>query len=134
MVLTGTIEDLGDLSITSGRKVIQSENLVVIPGLISISDESPERLLRLGITTPIQSNDPMASKLSELPQTGELITDKISRYTAEPAKSLTLDQKGIVDVDMIADLLVFESTNHDILSLKDLKYVIKNGEIVYVND
>jgi hypothetical protein len=129
--LTGIIEDLGDLSITSGRKVINSENLVVVPGLILISDDTPENLLHLGITTPILSNDPMASNLSELFEDGELITGKISLYTSEPAKILNFDKKGIIDVDKIADLLVFESTTHDVLSLKDLKYVIKNGEIVY---
>jgi len=133
-VPTGTIEDLGDLSITSGRKVIQSENLVVIPGLISISDESPDKLVRMGITTSVATDDPMASKISEFSMEGELNTDKISLYTAEQAKNLNLDRKGIIDVEMSADLLVFESINHDILLLKDLKYVIKNGEIVYVNE
>ena len=49
-------------------------------------------------------------------------------------RSLNFDQKGIIDVNMIADLLIFKSTNIEKLSLKDLKYVIKNGEIVYTNE
>jgi hypothetical protein len=132
-VLNGIIEDLGDLSITSGRTVIRSDNLVVIPGLISKSDDSPEDLLQYGVTTPIKTNDPMATKLSSVTREGTLTPGEISSYTMESARSLNLDGKGIIDIDMIADLLVFESTDHDKLSLNDLKYVIRNGDIVYTN-
>lgn len=132
-VFTGTIEDIGDLSITSGRKVITAKNPVVIPGLIFKSEESPQQLFRFGITTPIQNSDPRAIKLSSSPKNGLINSDKISLYTMLPAKSLNLDQKGIIDIGMIADLLIFDVEKHDILSIKDLKYVIKNGEIVYQN-
>jgi len=130
-VLTGTIEDIGDLSITSGRTIIKAENLVVTPGLIIKSDESPGELLKMGITTIVKTDDPVAEKIESFPKDGTVISDKISQYSAEPAKVLNMDQKGIIDIDMIADLLVFESKDHDILSLKDLKYVIKNGKIVF---
>jgi hypothetical protein len=130
-VLTGTIEDIGDLSYTSGRSVIKFKNLVVTPGLIIKSEESLEKSFQSGITTTIHPGDPGATALSTFPGDGIIKADKISLYTTIPAKSLNIDQKGIIDIDMIADLLVFDSTDHNILSFKDLKYVIKNGEIVY---
>lgn len=130
-VPTGTIEDIGDLSITSGRTIIKAENLVVTPGLIIKSDESSEELLKMGITTTVKTDDPVTEKIESFPKDGTVIFDKISLYTAGPAKVLKMDQKGIIDIDMIADLLVFESIDPAILSLKDLKYIIKNGEIVY---
>ena len=38
-----------------------------------------------------------SSNLSELFEGGELITDKISLYTSEPAKILNFDKKGIIE-------------------------------------
>ena len=132
-VFTGTVEEIGDLSITSGRTVITSRDLVVLPGLILKSEESPEQSIHFGITTYIRNSDPRAIKISSFPKDGLINTDKISLYTMFPAKSLNLDQNGIIDIGMIADLLIFDAEEHHILSIKDLKYVIKNGEIVYKN-
>jgi imidazolonepropionase-like amidohydrolase len=106
---------------------------VVIPGLILISEESPEQSFRFGITTHLRNSDQRAIKISSFPKDGLINTDKLSLYTMVPAKSLNLDQKGIIDIGMIADLIIFDAEKHDILSIKDLKYVIKNGEIVYQN-
>jgi hypothetical protein len=130
-VFTGTIEEIGDLSYTSGRTVIASDNLVVTPGLILRSEESLEKSLKIGITTPIQTSAPGAIKLSTFPEDGCIKANKISLYTAIPATFLNMDQKGIIDIDMIADMLVFDSEDHDLLSIKNLKYVLKNGEVVY---
>lgn len=130
-VMTGTIEDLGDLSITSGREVLESENLIITPGFISISNESPAKLLQFGITTPIKTSDPKSSKIPVMSREENINTENISKYTMEPASILGLERMGVVDIEMIADLLVFESSSEKTLSLKDLKYVIKNGEIVY---
>jgi hypothetical protein len=130
--LRGTIEDIGDLSITSGRNVIRSENLVVTPGFISMSDVSPEKSLQFGITTLIPTSDPQSTKILPVLPEGDLRIENISSYTMEPARILRMEKKGIIDVEMIADILIFESKNSDNLSLKDLKYVIKNGEIVYL--
>jgi len=130
IVLTGTIEDIGDLSITSGRKIIEDENLVITPGFILQSDESAENLLKKGITTPIKKSNSKSINLESQPQGNMIPTDMLNLYTSEPARTLDLKNKGVIDINMIADLLIFKSKNKDKLSLDDLKYVIKNGKIV----
>jgi len=133
-VLTGTIEDIGDLSITSGRIVIEADNMVVTPGFIIASDESPAKLLKMGITTPIPTSDPSVPKLTSFPSDGTLIPDNISVFTSASAEVLKFDKKGVIDIDMVADLLIFKSNDPALISIEDLKYVIKNGEIVFKNE
>jgi hypothetical protein len=133
-VLTGTIEDIGDLSITSGRTVIETENMLVTPGFIVASDKSPENLLKMGITTAVPTSNPGVSNLPSFPMEGTITPDSISIYTSLSAEALKIDKKGIIDIDMIADLLIFQTKDPASISIEDLKYVIKNGEIVFRNE
>ncbi len=52
-------------------------------------------------------------------------------YTRESAKIMQLKNVGLIDKNMKADLLIFESNSQNELMLNDLLYVIKNGKIVY---
>ncbi len=53
VVEDSNIEDVGDLSLTTGREVIEAGGLIVIPGLIvrNMERTSPEENLKRGITT-----------------------------------------------------------------------------------
>jgi hypothetical protein len=133
-VLTGTIEDIGDLSITSGRKIIKGENLVVTPGFILPADQPLEKVIEQGITTPVGANKSVSGQLSEFPDSGKISPTQIHTFTAQPAQILNLNNKGVIDIDMIADILIFESNDQNRLHLDDLSYVIKNGQIVFEKD
>ena len=50
--------------------------------------------------------------------------------TSEPAKVLDIQDKGIINIDMIADLLIFKQRNSKKLLIDNLMYVIQNGQIV----
>jgi hypothetical protein len=135
IIKVGIIEDLGDLSITSGREVLEGNGLLVTPGFIvkANSDERPEDLLKKGITSPVfPSAGELPDNLKSLPAQGILSLENVFSYTLQPAKILQLTRKGVIDIDMIADLLVFRWGNSDTISLQQLKYVIKNGQIVDV--
>jgi hypothetical protein len=142
------IEDIGDLSITTGRMIIEDNNLIVTPGLIVIGDQvnSAAEAFTKGITTlvvkqddrqisdhnlSLMAADPIVKEVSSHPNDNILISENIAIYTSHPAKLLQLKKKGIIDVEMTADLLIFKSNNPDFLSIKDLLYVIKDGKIVY---
>ena len=87
-IRVGTIEDIGDLSITTGRTIIEDKNLLVVPGIYLESDKSTPKIIR----------------------------------------------QGIIDIDLIADLLIFNSQGSKDFSSDNLKYVVKNGEIIYRKD
>ncbi len=130
-VLTGIIEDIGDLSITSGRTIIKDDNLIVTPGFIMVSDDPSEAATKKGITTQIKSNHSAANDLAGYPKEKQINPKMIYSLTGEPAKKLGLKNKGIIDIDKSADLLIFRSQNSEKLYLNELFYVIKNGQIVY---
>jgi hypothetical protein len=135
IITKSIIEDVGDLSITSGRKVLEGKGLLVTPGFIVKvdSDERPEDLLKKGITTPVfPSADELSENIKSLPAQGVLSFENLSSYTREPAKTLRLTGKGVIDKEMIADLLIFQWGNSDTISLQQLKYVIKNGQVVRI--
>jgi imidazolonepropionase-like amidohydrolase len=119
------------LSITSGKTIIKGENFVVIPGFIMSSDEPIEKLTEQGITTSVETNNPVAKQLPKYPDKGEISYNLISSFTAEAAKILNLKKKGLIDLDMSADILIFKSTDPNKLLINDLWYVIKNGQIVF---
>jgi N-acyl-D-aspartate/D-glutamate deacylase len=130
-VLTGTIEDIGDLSITSARTVVKGDNLIVTPGFIILSDDPPEEAIKKGITTPIKSSHSAANDLSGYPLKRQIDPKLIYSHTGEPAKILGLKNKGIIDIDKSADLLIFQSKDSQKQLLDELLYVIKNGQIVF---
>lgn len=62
--------------------------------------------------------------------------DAIKTATINPAELLGLEDKiGSIEIGKYGDLLVLEGNPiEDILKLKEVRYVIKEGEIVYTND
>lgn len=133
-IATGTIEDIGDLSITSGIKEIEGENLIVTPGLIVRVDENvvEEVIFEKGVTTPISADFyPEEDKIKGFPRNNWLEFDHLSDYTRMAAKILNIQNKGVLDKEMAADLLIFDGRDQNKLNFENLKYVIKNGMIVY---
>jgi hypothetical protein len=140
----GIIDDIGDLSLTGGRKTINGKNLIVTPGFIARKAESvpPAVLLEQGITTRIcgsEEKDEYCQKVSAeildkapiLDPDIDLTPSAIINLTSAAANQLKLKKLGILDKDFTADCLIFESDNPEMFSVKDLRYVIKNGQIVY---
>jgi hypothetical protein len=127
-VLSGTIEDIGDLSITSGRSVIKGENLIVTPGFIAATDKSAEDAYKQGITTIIEDD---SIKSRDLPKDGKIETKMIHAFSSSPANKLEMKNKGIIDIDKTADILVFRDVESGKIVIDELLYVIKNGQIVY---
>jgi hypothetical protein len=135
IITESVIEDIGDLSITSGREVLEGNGLLITPGFIARvdSNESPEELLKKGITSPVYpSASERMESIKSLPAQGNLSLENLFSFTLQPAKTLQLTGRGVIDKDMIADLLVFPWANSDTISLKQLKYVIKNGKVVNI--
>jgi hypothetical protein len=130
-VFESIIADIGDLSITSGQKVIKGDNLIVTPGLIMLSDNSIEETLKKGITTPVRTNNPKAKELPVYADVTEIGLNQISSFTSDPAKILNLEDKGIIDINNCADLIIFNNPDPQKLLMSHLIYVIKNGQVVY---
>ena len=96
-----------------------------------LSDDPTEEATKKGITTQINSNHSAAKDLTGNPVEKQIDPKMIYSLTGEPAKILGLKNKGIIDIEKSADLLIFQSQNSEKLFLEDLIYVIKNGQIVY---
>jgi hypothetical protein len=128
IIAKSIIEDLGDLSIMRGRKMIEAKDLIVIPGLIVRSENVEDEMFDQGVTTAINST---SENLRTAPVDGEILTRDIPAYTKNAAEFIKLKNIGLIDTDMKADLIIFSSKEEDKLSLKNLRYVIKNGTIVY---
>jgi len=124
------IEDLGDLSVTTGREVIEAGDFVVIPGFIARNSRNklPEDILNIGITTLVPNHN---NTIKMIPDDGIIPLHDIPLYTHKAAKSLHIKNLGLIDKNMQADLLVFDLATDDEISLKNLRMVIKNGRIVY---
>jgi hypothetical protein len=142
----GVIEDFGDLSITRGHEEIAGENLVAVPGFIVSSNGTMDEagLARKGITSvvvPQQLDDldagwQVVMSDSVVPNNVENIRERIkiseiAEFTSIPAKATGQHQLGRIRRGMKADLLVFEQTGTSELDFSKLRYVIKNGRIVY---
>ncbi len=142
-----SIEDIGDLDITTGLKVINGKNLIVTPGLIVSGTEETEveKLLERGITTYVTGNgaaekgkDAVRVRLSgkkilqlkSMPD-GKLNLKELPVYTVDAAKAIGLKNTGRLQKEFIADLLIFRQADTGELDFKNLKYVIKNGRIVF---
>jgi len=131
---SGKIEDIGDLSITSGRREIEGENLIVTPGIIVRIDENGDekQLLKMGITTPIFSgSQPQNNKIQNFPGQNWLEVDRLPEYTSKAAEILNFKNKGAILKEKDADLLIFDGTSGGKLYFEKLKYVIRNGQIVF---
>jgi len=145
----GVIEEIGDLSLTTGIKVIEGENLVAIPGLIVKRKqvEDPSNLLPLGITTAVIASAEGKSGadeyfyfaqnipgdlINDLPENKLIRIDQIPAYTSVPAAALNLKKSGLIKRGKQADLLIFHGLNNGQLDLSQLIYVIKNGVVVKV--
>ena len=133
-ITRGKIEDIGDLSITSGRKEIEGKNLIITPGIIARIDESGDekQLLKMGITTPIFSGShPQENEINNLPRQNWVEAALLPEYTSKAAEILNFKDKGVLLKEKDADLLIFDGTSADKLYFENLKYVIQNGQIVY---
>ena len=122
------IDEIGEISATKGRLIIDAAGLIVIPGFILQGDPTATAGHFIqGITTVI--SDPQAA-LPVLPRDGRIDPQQIPLFTADVAKALNLTDLGLIDKEMKADLLIFEPTG-ETLNLTNLRYVIKEGRIVY---
>ena len=128
IIAQSVIDEIGEISATKGRSIIDAAGLIVIPGFILQGDpKATAGHFKQGITTVI--SDPEAA-LPVLPRDGRIDPQQIPLFTADVAKALNLTDLGLIDKEMKADLLIFEPTG-ETLNLKNLRYVIKEGRIVY---
>ncbi len=134
LVYKSTIEDLGDLSITTGREEISGESLIATPGFFLIADDpSPaEAMYVKGITTVINPGDVKKPSLNDNTVYPGLIVpvEKLAQYTSETAALAGDHKSGVIRKGMVADILIFDQVDSGKLSLDHLKYVLKNGKIV----
>lgn len=124
----GLIKDIGDLMTTSGIRVIEEPDLVVTPGfIISNNFESFDRsdLHKLGITTVLTGIE--IEKQVKMP--GQMEFDQIKNMTSEIADRAGLKDRGEIKLNRRADLLIFQQKEVFPLELKNLKYVIQNGQL-----
>lgn len=125
----GIIKDIGDLSIYKGKLNIQNENYIVTPGFINSNKENVENkheLYKKGITTnllKIESHEKNFVNQSKI-----AVTD-IPELTSKAAGNYNLKNIGVIKRNEKADVLIFNQSEKDTLNLKNLKYVIKNGNI-----
>jgi hypothetical protein len=132
IVVEGLIDDIGDLSETSGRVVIDAREMIVMPGFIlqGKTIENADGYLKQGITTVISD---AIVPLKDLPAGGLIEPQLIPVYTLKAAQALNLTKRGLIDTEMNADLLLFRQPATGPLTLRDLCYVIKDGQIVLEN-
>jgi len=132
------IADLGDLSITTGRQIIDGQNLIVAPGFIGISEDSviTEVAVAAGFTRVIpkkirQDEGLALDSLQRFRTEWTVRADEVRRYTSIPANALGVQRTGLIKSGYTADLIVFRDSDPQSLESVHIKYVIKDGEIVY---
>jgi hypothetical protein len=132
IIAKSMIDDIGDLSVTTGRKIIEGNNLVVTPGFIARGGGAVQNNYQMGITTYLNdTREDKRQQIKNIPKDGVIDLNQLASYTVNAAAILGKKEIGSIEKDKSADLLVFETESLDKVSLKDLRYVIKNGEIVY---
>jgi hypothetical protein len=129
------IRDLGDLSIiTGGRQEIDAGNLAIMPGLISVNPNADSNeMYKCGITTNYGNTGTSGNKLVIPPGSFPLDPALIGSYTFHLADSLGIKKTGKIMRGQKADLVIFEKTEDDRFDCQQIKFVIKNGKIVYQN-
>ncbi len=132
------IVDLGDLSITSGRQLIDGKNLIVTPGFIGISADSiiTETSFAAGFTSIVpekkqQEEGLTLDSLQRFRKEWSVGADEVPSYTSIPANTLGAKHTGLIKRGYTADLIVFEDSDPRLLESMHIKFVIKNGEIVH---
>lgn len=126
----GLIDDIGDLSASGGRTVIDASRMIVLPGFIMQGDtvNDPNKGYQLGITTLIYEADKPSP---DFPSGGQLALSLVPLYTREPARRFNLPDIGLIDKDQVADLIIFNDSEKEAVTQQDLRVVVKNGQIVF---
>ncbi len=134
IVTSGKITDLGDLSVTTGRHILEGDNLVVTPAFIGMHDDS--------VMTDIQVSSGFTKVFSKLklaekglsPVTVKAFTTawmieagEVPGYTSIPSKNLEMKHIGLIRRGYRADLNVFEDEDPRRLESSNLRYVLLNG-------
>jgi hypothetical protein len=126
----GRIDDIGELSASGGRMVIDASRMIVMPGFIMQGDtvRNPQLNYEQGITTLIYDAD---KPPPDFPSGGQLALPSVPLYTRDQARRFGLSELGLIDKDQAADLIIFKATEKEVITQQDLRYVIKNGQIVF---
>jgi hypothetical protein len=126
----GRIDDIGELSASGGRVVIDASRMIVLPGFIMQGDtaSNPRLNYQKGITTLIYNAD---KPRPDFPSGGQLALPSVPLYTRDQARRFGLPELGLIDKDQVADLIIFKATEKEVITQLDLRYVIKNGQIVF---
>jgi hypothetical protein len=132
LIERGQISDIGDLSIiTGGRIEIDGSDLAVMPGLIAFDDSlKPQDLYARGITLVSGSEVPSQHKPLIPPKSFDLDHRQISNFTLRRAMYLN-QNTGWIKRGKDADLVVFQLDESGMFKAENIRYVIKNGQIVY---
>jgi zinc carboxypeptidase len=127
----GYIKDIGDLSIFSGKKEIKGDNLVLTPGFISIKDNNLniKKLHEQGITTIVDTKEELKNQNKFTIQKGKIKIEDIPGFTSLMAEKYKLPKKGKIIRNNKADLLLFLKDKESFVEIKNLQYLIVNGDI-----
>ena len=131
VVTSCRIADLGDLSITTGRAIIEGKNLVVTPGLIGSAGQGGEadHLFRAGylVTSPEGPSFQTAEPEWIIP------AEELPLYTSVPAEKMNMKKSGLIKRGMNAELLIFSDSDPAQLESENLIKLIHNGKIIELN-
>jgi hypothetical protein len=129
---TGYIKDIGDLSIYSGKKVIEAENQILTPGFIAITNKNNKNkseLLQKGFTSIVNPGEDQKIQNNFYIVDKKLLIDNIPEITSELAEKFNLHKKGQIKRNNAADLLLFSVEKDSSIALDNLQYIIHNGKI-----
>jgi len=138
IVTTGQIADIGDLSITIGRKIIEGKNLVVTPAFIAIHDDpaTENSLLNSGFVrvVPVSELETVPEDLPRFSAEWAIDATEIPEYTNLAAQKLNIKRTGLIKRGYAADLIVFEDDDPGRIESRNIIYVIRNGVIIRNED
>jgi hypothetical protein len=131
VVTVSRIADLGDLSITTGRSVIEGKYLVVTPGLIGSAgrDVSGDRLLEAGYLATF----PGGQYLQAAEPEWVIPSGDLPLYTSLPAEKMNMKRLGLIKRGQNAELLIFSDNDPAQLESGNLIKLIHNGKIIVLN-
>ena len=106
----GYIKDIGDLDIYTGKEIMDAQNYILTPDFLGLENISA------GSNTYKNLN-------------GEFRFDQITEICKKNVENNKLSNKGYIQRDKVADILLFENTGNEIVVTEKIKFVVINGEI-----
>ena len=136
--VSGKIADIGDLSITTGRKIIEGDDLVVTPAFVGTGDpavaESTMSASGYARLLPVNAEQENSEWIPAFETEWKIAADDLPDHTSVPAEKLGSKNLGLIKRGYDADLIIFKDPAPQILESQNIIRVLRNGRLINIRN